>query len=411
MTRLSPLALTLLAALGPALPALGQETPGDAPMCGGAPAPWLTGTRAESDIGTADAPLDTQLTTAEDGGPWVAFTVTGDPQAIRLEAQSAGDPALRLETPDGDLVAENDDIPGALDSRIEAQLAPGDYCARLIAVGDPDLTARLRLSTPDMPPLLTEAAGTAPIAPCTAATAAASLADGPLAQALPLTVDAGGGVSYHRLTLDGRTGLTLRATSAELDPRMALFDAAGGLVAENDDADGLNARLDFPNPLAAGDYCLGVAPVGAGAGGISLSAEPLDRAAFLAAAWARGALAPPADGSVPMLALEFPRDDETVLLHDGGAQWMRFDLDRETMFVADAHGQSAGLDTKLALFGPDGMPLAENDDHGAGTDSRLGPILLAPGRYRMVLTDAVGDGTRGQVRPVGLVVARYLRDR
>lgn len=421
-----PVFAALIAATSPALPAVAQtgpdeNSPGqlrDGPACGGQPAPWIGGDRAGSDIGTAGGPVVLGMTSTAEDSPYAVFTISGEATAIRLEARSTGDPMLRLQTLDGDLIDENDDAPGTLNSRIETTLASGDYCVQLVPVGDPAMMAEVQLSTPAMAPLLApqdDMAGGASgaIAPCTPGTEAVQLAEGPLEPVLPLRAETGGVLSYHRFTLGEPAGLTLRAESETLDPHMALFDATGRQIGANDDADGLNARLDFPSPLAAGDYCLGVAPLSDGEGVITVSAEALDRDSFLTAAYHRGEIAPPLGGDHPMLTLELPRDRETVVLHDGTAQWMRFGLDRQTMLVVSAHGALTGIDTKLALFGPTGAVLAANDDSGETTDSRLGPVLLEPGQYRLALTDIAGmggpAGRPGAIRPVTLVFERFLR--
>ncbi|WP_022706626.1 hypothetical protein [Paracoccus zeaxanthinifaciens] len=409
MVRHIPLGVALVAAMAPALPASAQDAAAEPQTftCAGQPAEWLGGTREGSDIATADAAIALTMTTRTGQHPHAAFTVTGDAQQIRLEAASDGDPMLRLQTPDGTQIDENDDAAGTLNSRIETQLAPGDYCVQLIPVGNEDMTAQVQLGTADMEPLLADPEDLA-IAACTPQTEATPLAEAPLAAALPARTEAPASVTYHRFTLDQPTGLTLRATSEQLDPNMVLFDGTGRKIAENDDADGLNSRLDFPNGLMAGDYCLGVAPLSAGSGSIAVLAEALDRDTYLAGAYARGEIAPTADGSYPMQALEFPRDRETVVLQDGTAQWLTFTLEEETMVVVNAYGMMTGVDTNLALFGPGGAALEQNDDHGEGTDSQLGPVLLQPGLYRLALTD-IGRDEQGAVRPVTLTFDRFLR--
>lgn len=404
--RLAPLPLALLAAL----PALAQDAPAaDGPTCSGQPAQWLGESAEASDITTAESPLTRQMTTAANrSNPYAMFRVTGTMQALRLEAQSDGDPALRLETPDGDMLAENDDAIG-LNSRIEQSVGPGDYCVLLQPIGNADMTATVQLTRPEMPALLADPVDTT-ITACTPDTPAEDWATGPLETALPVRTESDGQVRYLRFSLESNTSLTLRAVSEGLDPNMILFDGAGVQIAANDDADGLNSRLDFPNGLTAGDYCLGVAPLSAGEGVITVSAEALDRDSFLRSAWRRGELPPPLDGDFPMQTIDLTADRETVVLHDGSAQWLSFTLERETALVVSAYGGLVGVDSKLALFDRSGAVMAQDDDSGSNTDARIGPVVLEAGRYRLAVTDVNRpDQTGAPIRPVGLVFERFER--
>lgn len=398
-------------------PPTGAPAPAAAPepeaLCSGRPAQWLGGSAEASDITAAEAPLSLSLTTSAATNPYAIFRVTGDMQALRLEAQSQGDPALRLETPEGDLLAENDDAVG-LDSRIEQSVGPGDYCVMLMPIGAPDMTATVALSRPEMPALLADPVDTT-ITACTPDTPAEPWADGPLEAALPVRREVAGGVAYLRFTLQSGTPLTLRATSEALDPTMVLFDATGAQVAANDDADGLNARLDFPAGLT-GDYCLGVAPISAGEGVIAVTAEALDRVSYLRDAWRRGELAPGRDSDFPMQDIDLTTTSETVVLHDGSAQWLRFTLATETALRIGAHGQLVGVAPRLALFGADGGVVAQTEPLYEQTVPQgpvsLGPVVLAPGEYRLAVTDVNRiDQTGAPIRPVGLVFDRFERVR
>lgn len=415
MSRLAPLPLALLAALpaqaqdAPAQNSQAQDAPAaEGPLCSGQPAQWLGESAETSDITAAEGPLTRQMSTTASLSPYAMFRVTGAMQALRLEAQSEGDPALRLETPEGDLLAENDDAIG-LNSRIEQSVGPGDYCLRLLPIGDAEMTATVQLTRPEMPALLTEPADMT-ITACTPDTPADDWAEGPLEGALPRSTESEGSLRYLRFTLDSTASLTLRAVSQGLDPNMILFDGAGAQIAANDDADGLNSRLDFPNGLAPGQYCLGVAPLSEGEGVITISAEALDRDAFLRGAWRRGELPPPLDGDYPMQAIDLAASAETVVLQDGSAQWLTFTLERETALIVSAYGGLVGVDSRLALFDRAGAVVAEDDDSGGDTDARLGPVVLEAGRYRLALTDVNrADQPGAPVRPVGLVFERFER--
>lgn len=399
-----------LAALIP-LPAAAED-PG--PVCSGEAADWLGGSFDGSDLVQTTGPLRQDASTSDGQRPWLAFHLAETAQDVRIEAMAigGGDPSITLETPDGEVLAENDDVDGTLNSRIETTLEPGDYCLRLAPVGNPDMRATVQVSRMDQPALL-PAPVDLTINACTPDTPARDLAGGPLDLALaqgPVSQETGAAVEYLRFVLDQDASVTLRAVSEELDPFMKLFDGAGAMIAENDDADGLNSRLDFLTPLAAGAYCIGVTPLSAREGAITVSAEGLDRDSYLRAAWRKGEMPPPAGQGYPMQELDLARDRETVLLHDGSAQWLSFEMPAAGVLIVDAFGQSVGVDTKLALFGPNGALLGENDDANGTTDAQLGPLLLEAGRYRMAVMDVNRMDQQGApIRPIGLVFDRFER--
>ncbi|MFN3527007.1 MAG: DVUA0089 family protein, partial [Paracoccus sp. (in: a-proteobacteria)] len=259
-----------------ALPAAAQET---GPVCSGATAVWLGGTGDASGIDQAAEPLRQEAATTDSQHPWLAFRVEDSAQTVRIEAAAIGeaDPSLVLARPEGEVLASNDDVDGTLNSRIETTLEPGDYCVQLVPIGNTTMRANVQVSRADQAPLL-PAAVDLTINACTPDTSARSLTEGPLNAALAagrVAQDTGPEVEYLRFALDQDASVSLRAVSEGLDPYLKLFDGTGSLIAENDDADGLNSRLDFLTPLAAGDYCIGVAPLSAREGTITVSAETL----------------------------------------------------------------------------------------------------------------------------------------
>ena len=413
--------LTTLGLLTLPLPAFAQDptpAPEDVQICGGQ-VNWLGGDQDGSDITASTDPLSAQAAVTGHAPSLFAFRVAAGSQAIRAEASAEnGDPAIALLTEDGDVIAENDDTPVSLNSSLETTVGPGIYCLALSSVGAAPMTAEVQISHPDQPALLgAEAQGLAgmnAITACTADTTALPLTEGALDERLDQgTVSVShdsAQIGHYRFTLGQPTSLSLRAASNQHDPAMRLFDAQGNLVAENDDTDGLNARLDFLTPLAPGDYCIGVAALSPQPGEISLTADALDAETFLRDAYRRGELNPPADGSYPVQDIDLTTTKQTVVLHDGAAQWLGFDLDQPTVVVISAIGRLVGADPKLVLFAPNGTLAGENDDMDGSTDSRLGPVLLQPGRHHLGVIDiSRNDSAAGAVRPIGLVFERYLR--
>jgi hypothetical protein len=65
------------------------------------------------------------------------------------------------------------------------------------------------------------------------------------------------GTPYYRFTLDTPQGLSIRAQNEAADPYIYLFDGTGALIAENDDYDSLNSRIDITDAAAAGHLLRG----------------------------------------------------------------------------------------------------------------------------------------------------------
>ncbi len=412
-----------LAAAGFAAPLTAQDAADGAaeaialPSCGGAAdVRWIGDNAGSSDIALSNDALT--LTDAVEGGSAgvFAFLNSAASQPLRIEAQADdNDPQIVLTSDEGDAIAENDDAAESLNSRIETTLGPGSYCVAVTSVRGEQMQATVQVARPDQPPLLDEAgAERSPVQDCTPETEALVLTETPLDAALDaghvsVRVDGRTG-GYYRFTLSQPTPLTLRAASSGMDPFLKLNDGQGGLTGQNDDADGTDSRLDFPSGLPAGDYCIGVAALSPGEGQITLSAVKLDRDSFLRGAYARGEVMPPLDGSFPVEAMDLTQTKHTVLLHDGGAKWISFDLARPTVAFIRAYGSIVGGDTRVILFSQTGRLVGEDDDSGGSTNSLLGPILLEPGGYALAVSDLNRpQPASGPIRPIGLLFDLFER--
>ncbi|TWI29253.1 DVUA0089 family protein [Paracoccus sulfuroxidans] len=425
--------LTLSVALASAIPAAAQETTAETQPteaaeantagaeCGADIAPWIRESNVESNISQVEGPLGTMISTGATGR-LVGFHVSEDGQFVRLEAESvgSGDPVLTLLDGSGSVLAENDDAGDTLSSRIETTLAAGDYCLRVTNYDSNSVQMGIQIGHQDDPPLFevssTSTGGGSSSMACTADTEARQLTEGALDAAVAagdvaLSVPANG-VNYLRFELAEPTELTLRAASPSLDPTATLFDAQGNIVAQNDDADGTNSRMDFPSALPAGIYCMGVSTYDGGTqeGEIRVSASKLDLESYLAGSYRRGELVPPLGGSFPVRELNLAEVKQEVALLGGQAQWYSFEVATPTVVIVEAFGSLLGVDPKLALFSGNGQAVADNDDYNNSNDARLGPVLLAPGRYSMALTDVnQTDQPGAAVRPVMLSFERFLR--
>lgn len=384
--------------------------------CGGAPAVWIANAADASDVSTAATPLDMGVGAFAENGALVAFRITGQSQGVRIEAAATenGDPKIVLLTSDGDAIEESDDTENSLNSRIETTLGTGDYCVRVTSFDDSGVAANVRVGTLDDPRLFEDGTPSGPaISGCDASTEAIAFTEGSLDAALAQGVVrqsvTGEQASYLRFTLAEPASLTLRASSDSLDPTVVLFDGRGDRIAENDDADGTNSRLDFPTRLGAGDYCLGVAALSAGADEIQVSAEKLDPQSFFAAAWRRGELAPPLNGDYPVQELDVGTSSQTPVLLGGSAVWFTFELAEPSVVTVEAYGSVSGVDPKLALYGANGSIITENDDAGGTQDAKLPLTRLQPGRYMVALTNVGAlDQPGALVRAVMVVAERFV---
>lgn len=385
-----------------------------APAClAGREAIWLGGNGVAELSGEA---LQSAVNTSSGGSLLAAFRVTGEERQLRIELgnHTQGDPHLTLYTASGTMIAEMDDYDGTLASRIEQGLAPGDYCALARDVSNGPLSATLRVSEISDTAMVT-AQGRSGLAACTAGTEAVTLDDAALAKALSEfsslseSFNAAEGPKYLRFNLPGNASLRLTATSSQADPVIALYNAAGEQVAENDDADGTNSRLDMLGNLAAGTYCLGATALGGGSGEIRLSVGGVDPAEVLRDAYRQGQMPPPSSAGYPVEPLDITSAEPQVKLLGGSALWFSFDIDERQVVVLNAYAAATGMDTRMALFDISGRQITENDDANGSTDPQIGPVLLEPGSYRLALVQLGSDSTTGQMRAASISAQRYLR--
>lgn len=415
--------LGLFTSLG-ALPTLAQDqqrvvidtasaTATASATCGTQTMPWIASSLEGSTLNGQDAPLQQTLNLSGSTQNGFAFQVSEADTTLRVEidAMQNGDPVVKLLDASGQMLGENDDYGSSLNARLEMTLQPGTYCAVGTSYGG-DFSAVMQVGL-DTHPARVSGESRGSISACTASTQGQPLAESPLeaafSQGPTRRTVSGAEAQYLRFSLAEATALTLTASASGLDPKVALFDAQGQQIAENDDdGNSLNSRLDFPNALPAGDYCLGVVSLQQGSGDIVVEAQKLDREAFLMTAYKRGELVPSASSGYKIEPLDLTAKDPTVALLGKDALWYSFDLDRETVVMITAYGKLAGADTKLALFDSRGQPISENDDTNASTDAQLGPQLLAPGSYRMVLTD-LNQSDSGAARASLLNVDLFYR--
>ena len=396
--RILPVVLTLCAG-----PLAAQDA-----LCGGEGdgGQWLAGSEAAGDIASAESFAE-QMALVLNGNRFVGLFTLGTPADIRVEAagRGNGDPTLTLLGPDGAEIATDDDSGGNGASRIEMPLDAGTYCAVVRSFDDSPMTAFVRVGRAEMEALtpgMTDSPSEMPdvdrAEACAAATDLGALGTDPLTYQ-GSAEDAG----FARFTLDAATAISVTADNVDADPSLTLLDADGAALAENDDFDGLNARIDMATPLEAGTYCIVLDAISDRAAPIDVAVSVYDPAAALASLYGQGEAAPPLDGSVAITDLgalaNRTRQDLQV---DGTVTWFSVTLDAPGLLLVEALAAGGDGDPWLVMYDDLGREVARDDDGGDDTNARLVGRTMA-GTY-LIGVRQVGDRS-GFVR---LLMERFV---
>lgn len=393
---LSTAAVTSLFALA-AVPAMAQ----DANLCDGAGefGQWLGGDEAGSDISTAPSYIE-QMALVLLRNEYVGLFTVSEPGDYRIEAQGrgGGDTVIDVRSADGTIVASDDDSGGDAASRAETFLDPGTYCISMRSFDGTPLTGFVRAGRLDHE-ALTAGFNAGP-------SGGTGECDLSAAETLTLgtpTINSWSERNMYRVQLDAPMSLTLTAENEDADPILTLFDANGNWLAENDDFDGLNSRIDMADPLPAGEYCVSLDLYGDEAAPITVTAKEYDAQEVQNNLYARGDASPPLDGSWPVTNLgELQtrlREDATV---GGDATWYSFEIYEGGLVLIEAIAQGSG-DPTLTIFDDLGRQLGYNDDSNGSLDAML-TVRVQPGTY-LVAVRQLDDSTTGLIR---MVFERYV---
>ncbi|HYD86668.1 MAG TPA: DVUA0089 family protein [Vitreimonas sp.] len=303
-------------------------------------------------------------------------------QIVNLTTSSAEDldTVLRLTDPGGRTVAENDDWQeGDLSSRIVyVARTRGRHTAVVSGYGDATGAFQLQVSY-GLDVGLSDAARTL---------REERLSFNAQRREARFDVDLGSGDVFVASTF---------ALSDGLDTILTLRDSTGAILAQSDDrGDGtLNSQIIY-EAAAAGRYTVVVGTYdGKGVGDyiLSLALDPNAEAPFNFAA-IEGAPLAQYDGE---LGDAQPSRSYSVNLAAGQTLFARSDV------------LSGNLDPVLRLTGPDGHPVALNDDRGDGSlNSALAYTAPADGAYTLEISRYRQSGTGGAYRIVLLSTDRSL---
>ncbi len=393
------LPMTCIAALMAASPALAQD------VCAGAvtDGQWIGGTQNASDLTTADTYRE-QLALILGGTAYVGLFSLSETTPVRIEAagRGAGDPLIEVFDTTGSIIGSDDDSGGNGAARIEQELAAGDYCVKMTSYEGAPLSAFLRIGrqdqealTPGMSDSASDATDPADVRNC-----ANAQPFGDLGSTQTGSVDENG---FWSFTLSEPTALTITANNEDADPTIVLLDADSTEIAENDDHDGLNARIDVTTPLNAGDYCLAVGAVDDTSLPIDVTIAAYDPAAVLAAMVNKGEVAPKLDGSTPVVDLGVLQTSQRHDLQTSAeTQWFTITIPQSSLLLAEAIAPAEG-DPWLVIYDALGRKVGLSDDTGESLDSTI-PLRVNAGTY-IIGTKQVDADVTGIVQ---LILERFV---
>lgn len=414
-TRIPTAAAGLL--LATALPALAQTG-----LCGGIgdAGQWLGGDEAGSDIATSATYLEQMALVLMNNEYVGLFTVSATTDVrVEAEARGMGDTVIDLRDAAGNIVVSDDDSGGNAASLAQANLQPGTYCLSMRSYDGSPLTGFVRVGRTEHEQLTDGfTAGTMPPpeddwgynwpAYCDASLVTNYLSDGPvdsLLQSGGVTVSAGAAaVPFWGFTLNAPTAISITASNPSADPVITLYDEFGSWLAENDDWDGLNSRIDVTYPLQPGSYCISVAALSDTALPIDITLTAYDAQAAMTGMYERGEASPPLDGSYPVTMLgELGGRVRQDVMVGGTANWFAFDVKEGGLVVIEAVTNGMG-DTVIALFDDFGRQVAFNDDANNSLDSMIATRVM-PGTYSLAVWQYAGEGQQVMTR---MLFERYV---
>lgn len=380
---------------------------------------WMGGAAAASDISISEGPLTLEALPVAQGGNTVGYFSLSEATEVRIEAQpiDGGDSVIELYDEAGTLIVTDDDSGGGWASRAETLLQPGSYCLAARGYADGALTTDMRVGRLEHEDITQGLGGGffgggdpyfVGVDACTSETQATLLGTGPIDGQL-----AGDGVTaintisatpYYRFTLANPQAISVRAENPSADPYIYFFDGDGTLMAENDDYESLNSRIDFTAPLPAGTYCIGMRALSNPDVPVTLSVVGYDAAAALAELYDTGEAAPPLDGSYPVIDLGVlpGRSVRDAQVSGQQATWYAFEVPEQGALVITAV-EVTDSDPLIILYDDLGQEIAYNDDHGGTLNSQI-TARVQSGRY-MLAVRQYSDSYQGIIR---IATERYI---
>ena len=337
------------------------------------------------------------------GNAYISLFTLSDTTDVRIEAagRGAGDPLIEIFDNAGGIVASDDDSGGNGAARAELSLDAGSYCMIMKSYDDAPMTAFVRVGRVEQDALTPGAPAADRSSDAPSGSCAAARPFGEIGNTITATVDE---TPFWSFSLAEPTAISITAVNDAADPAITLFDSDAATLAENDDSDGLNSRIDQSSALPAGDYCLGVNALNDTSLPIEVTISTFDPQAAIDALYARGEAAPPLDGSIEITPLgDLPsrmRQDAQV---GGDAKWYSFDIDRAGLLLIEAIAAGNSGDPWLILYDDLGREISRNDDQDQGLNSLI-TARIPSGSY-IVGVRQVSSDAQSLIR---LVFERYV---
>lgn len=316
--------------------------------------------------------------------PQVDFPITleaGDIVTLTTSSAENFDTVLSLTGPNGALIAENDDHGESLQSQIIHQASQaGQYTATVRGYGDSIGAFELEIRD---------------------GVDFGLSADARTVMEDVVTIDAARPARTFSVDLAAEDILvaTTYALSEGLDTTLALMGADGTTIAQNDDmGDGsLNSRLVY-QAAEAGQYQVTLSTYsGEGAGDLVMSL----------------AIDPNAEVPFDFTSIEGEEIASYSGTLDGETESMAYPVELaagQTLYVM-ADAVEGDLDTVIRLEGPDGFPVALNDDRGDGSpNSAFAHTAAEAGVYSLEISRYQGSDTSGVYALVLMTVEASVVD-
>lgn len=361
---------------------------------------WIGGDEASSDLTMADRALEQTLVLLG-GTPYLSQFSLGEPGPVRIEAvpRGVGDPAFTIFDTTGTAILRDDDSGGNLAARAETSLDAGTYCVEVTAFEGGALSGILRVGREEHEPLTegVDGEGSTGQLSCDDPDLPVLTFDTPIT---PIVRDS----ALWRVELEEPTSLSITAENETADPVIAFIDLDGNTIAENDDFDGLNSRIDLLAPVPAGNYCLRIEALDDEDAPVSVTMSTYDEDTALAALYAQGEVAPPLDGSFAFEDLGVIKSKmRSDLAISKEAKWFTFDIPENSLILIEAKALQDNTDPKIALFDDFGNLLVVNDDFSQ-LDSQIA-ARVSSGTYTL---SVLGVGSEDNLGVVRLLFERFV---
>ena len=320
-------------------------------------------------------PLGTAVTAALNtvgDWDWFQFNVAADGIFTFSLSGSGANPVsdtyLRLYDANSNLIAFNDDGGPGLFSELTISLTAGSYFVEAASFFD-SLSGEYTL-------LATELILPPDTIPADMTTTEVLVVDVPVVEYLNPVGDSDW--FQFNVAADGAFLFNLNGsgTAPVSDTVLTIYDAAGNIIAQNDDISFFNRNSEIFIELAAGNYFVGAASFADSLfGEYTLTATEIDT---------MGDFIPANDTTTETVALNGTYMGD--LEYNFDRDWVRLDLTEQTAVQIDLDGAGLTpfLDTVLRLYDADGNLVAFNDDvnfFGGDTSSRVFELLDAGTYY------------------------------